>query len=89
MLVLHNLSAHNVTSVRQTLACRQAQLRFLPHSSPDVPPRQSCPSTLKTASQVARAHTRQGLGTAIRKVLETLTAADAGNRFKHCGYALS
>jgi hypothetical protein len=88
MVVLHNLSAYNVTSLQQALACRQAQLRFLPHSSPDVSPGQGCTSTLKTASQAAKAHTREGVGTAIRKALETITAADAWNRFKHCNYAL-
>jgi hypothetical protein len=87
MVVLHNLSAYNVMSLHQALACRQAQLHFLPHSSPDVSPRQDCTSTLKTASQAAKAHMRKGVGTAIRKALETSTTADAWNRFKHCNYA--
>jgi transposase len=71
-----------------TLARRQVQLLFLPPYSPDVSPMELCVSKLKTALRAAKARTREALETAIRKALETVTAADAGNWFKHCGYAL-
>jgi hypothetical protein len=77
MVVTHNLLAHKAASVQQALACRQAQPCFLLHSSPDVSRRQRCTSMLKIALRAAKARTREGLGTAIRKALETITAADA------------
>ena len=47
-----------------------------------------CVSKLKTALRAAKARTRDALETAIRAAMETVTALDAGNWFRHCGYAL-
>jgi transposase len=88
IVVLDNLSAHKATGVQQALARRQVRRLFLPPYSPDLSPMELCVSKLKTALRAAKARTREALETAIRKALETVTAADAGNWFKHCGYAL-
>ena len=88
IIVLDNLSAHKASGVQQALACRRVRLLFLPPYSPDLSPMELCVSQLKTALRAAKARTREALETAMRQALETVTAADAQNWFKHCGYAL-
>jgi transposase len=88
IIVLDNLSAHKASGVQQALARRRVRLLFLPPYSPDLSPMELCVSKLKTALRAAKARTREALETAIRQALETVTAADARNWFKHCGYAL-
>jgi transposase len=89
MVVLDDLSVHNATGAQSSLAHRQAQLRFLPPYSPDVSPIKPYVRQLKTALRAAKAHTREALESTIWKAVETMTAAEIWNRFKHCGYALS
>jgi transposase len=88
IIVLDNLSAHKASGVQQALARRGVRLLFLPPYSPDLSPMELCVSKLKTALRAAKARTREALETAMRQALETVTAADAQNWFKHCGYAL-
>ena len=88
IIVLDNLSAHKASGVQQALARRGVRLLFLPPYSPDLSPMELCVSQLKTALRAAKARTREALETAMRQALETVTAADAQNWFKHCGYAL-
>jgi transposase len=89
MVVLDDLSAHNATGVQQSLAPRQVQLHFSPPYSPDVSSMKRYVRQLKTDLRTAKAHTREARESAIRKALETMTAADTWNRFRHCSYALS
>jgi len=86
IVVLDNLAAHKATGVQQALARRQVRRIFLPPYSPDLSPMELCVSKLKTALRAAKARTREALETAIQKALETVTATDAWNWFKHCGY---
>jgi transposase len=88
IVVLDNLAAHKARGIQQALARRRARLLFLPPYSPDLSPMELCVSKLKTALRAAKARTREALETAIQKALETITAVDAWNWFKHCGYAL-
>jgi len=88
IVVLDNLSAHKAAGVQQALARRRMRWRFLPPYSPDLSPMELRVSTLKTALRAAKARTRETLETAIRKAMETITAIDARNWFKHCGYTL-
>jgi transposase len=88
IVVLDNLSAHKARGIQQALARRRVRLLFLPPYSPDLSPMELCVSKLKTALRAAKARTREALETAIQQALETVTATDAWNWFKHCGYAL-
>jgi transposase len=88
IVVLDNLSAHKATGIQQALARRRARLLYLPPYSPDLSPMELCVSKLKTALRAAKARTRDALETAIQQAMETVTAIDAQNWFKHCGYAL-
>jgi transposase len=88
IVVLDNLSAHKATGMQQALARRRARLLFLPPYSPDLSPMELCLSQLKTALRAAKARTREAIDTAVQKALETVTATDARNWFRHCGYTL-
>jgi len=88
IVVLDNLSAHKATGIQQALARRRARLLFLPPYSPDLSPMELCLSKLKTALRAAKARTREAIDTAVQTALETVTATDARNWFRHCGYTL-
>lgn len=88
IVVLDNLSSHKATGIQQALARRRARLRYLPPYSPDLSPMELCVSKLKTALRAAKARTREALEMAIQQAMETVTAIDARNWFKHCGYVL-
>jgi hypothetical protein len=47
-----------------------------------------CLSKIKTALRTAKARTREALDMAVQKAMETVTARDARNWFRHCGYVL-
>jgi transposase len=88
IIVLDNLWAHKASGVPQARARRRVRWLFLSPYSPDVSPIELWVRKLKTALRAAKARTREALETAIRQALETVTAADARNWFKHCSYAL-
>jgi transposase len=88
IVVLDNLSAHKATGIQQALARRRARLLYWPPYSPDLSPMELCVSKIKTALRAAKARTREALERAIQKAMGTVTATDAWNWFKHCGYAL-
>jgi transposase len=88
IVVLDNLSAHKAPGIQQALARRRARLLYLPPYSPDLSPMELCLSTVKTALRAAKARTRGALEAAVRQAMETVTAIDVRNWFRHCGYAL-
>jgi transposase len=88
IVVLDNLSTYKAAGLQQTLARRRVQLLYWPPYWPDLSPLELCLSKLKTALRVAKARTWEALDTAIGWALDTATAIDAWNRFRHCGYAL-
>jgi len=88
IVVLDNLSAHKAVGVQQALARRGARRLYVPPYSPDLSPMELCVSKLKTALRAAKARTREALETALRAAMDTVTALDARNWFRHCGYAL-
>jgi transposase len=88
IIVRDHLSAPKASGVQQALARRRGRGLFLPPYAPDLSPMELWVSQLKTPWRAAKARTREALETAMRQALETSTAADAWNWFKHCGYAL-
>jgi transposase len=88
IVVLDNLPIHKMPGIQQALARRRARLLYLPPYSPDLSPMELCLSKVKTALRAAKARTREALETAIQQAMETITAIDAQNWFRHCGYAL-
>jgi hypothetical protein len=47
-----------------------------------------CLRQVKTALRAAKARTRMALDATLQPVMKTVTAIDAQNWFRHCGYAL-
>lgn len=88
IVVLDNLSAHKAPGLQQALARRRARLLSLPPYSPDLSPMERCLSKGKTALRAAKARTRMALDATLQQVMKTVTATDAQNWFRPCGYAL-
>jgi transposase len=88
IIVLDNLGAHKAVGIQQMLARRRVRLLSVPPDSPDLAPIEPCWSKVKTGLRTAKARTREALDTALSQALATVTAVDADNWFRHCGYVL-
>jgi transposase len=88
IVVLDNLGAHKAVGIQQMLARRRVRLLYLPPYSPDLSPIEPCWSKVKTGLRTAKARTREALETALSQALAAVTAGDAYNWFRHCGYVL-
>ncbi len=83
-----NLAVHKNQTIRQLIAARGCQVRFLPPYSPDFSPIEQAFSKLKTTLRQAGARTRPDLEDAIAAGLATITPHDATAWFRSCGYTL-
>jgi transposase len=88
VVVLDNLSSHKSARTRELVEAAGAELVFLPPYSPDLNPIEMIFAKIKQALRSLACRTRQALWDAIQPVLDTVTAADAENCFRHCGYTL-
>ena len=86
VVVLDNLSAHKTAKVQAAFAQIGVEAWYLPPYSPDLNPIEMCWSKLKTNLRAKAARTYEALSEAISAALQTITAADAKNWAKHCGY---
>jgi transposase len=89
IVVMDNLGAHKVSGIREAIEQCGATLLYLPPYSPDLSPIEPCWSKLKTALRALGARTRKRLERAIAHAMATISAADAGAWFAHCGYQLN
>jgi transposase len=85
-VVLDNLSSHKTNKVQKAFAALEVEVCYLPPYSPDLNPIEMCWSKIKTYLKQAAARNYRALSEAISKALKTITAADAKNWLKHCGY---
>jgi transposase len=88
IVVMDNLSAHKVNGVRALIEAAGAELRYLPPYSPDFNPIEKCWSKVKQALRATKARTLETLEQAMADALTTITAQNAANCFRHCGYGL-
>ena len=88
IVVMDNLSAHKVSGVRALIEATGAELRYLPPYSPDFNPIEKCWSKVKQALRATKARTLETLEQAMADALATVTAQNAANCFRHCGYGL-
>jgi transposase len=86
IVIMDNLSAHKIAGVEEAIKAAGARVEYLPPYSPDFNPIEKCWSKMKTALRKVKARTREGLESAIRQALLTITEADARAWFAHCGY---
>lgn len=85
-LVMDNLTSHKTRRVQTALAELGVEVYYLPPYSPDLNPIEKCWSKLKTYLRTKAARSYEKLSEAISEGLKTITAADAKNWIRHCGY---
>lgn len=88
ILIMDNLSSHKVEGVDDLVTARGARLEYLSPYSPDYNPIERCWSKIKTYLRRAKARSYDALVQAIKEALATITASDAREWFKFCGYSI-
>ena len=88
VVVLDNLSSHKSTHARRLIEQCGARLVFLPPYSPDLNPIEMVFSKIKQLLRSLASRTREALWDAMQSVIDRITASDAANCFRHCGYTL-
>jgi transposase len=87
VVVLDNLSSHKRQRTRERIEAAGAQLLFLPPYSPDLNPIEMVFAKVKQLLRGLACRSREQLWQAMQQVLDRVTATDAANCFRHCGYA--
>ena len=85
-VVWDNLAVHKTRAVQQLFDEAGVELLFLPPYSPDLNPIELCWSKLKTYLRAVGARTYETLSEAISAAIKLITATDARNWMRHCGY---
>jgi transposase len=88
VVILDNLSSHKRSRTTELIESAGAQLLFLPPYSPDLNPIEMVFSKIKQLLRSLACRTREALWTAMQSVLDQISASDAANCFRHCGYTL-
>ena len=86
LVIMDNLPSHKRRAVRQLLRAAGAKLLFLPKYSPDLNPIEQVFAKLKHLLRKAATRTREAVCAAIGRLLDSFTAEECGNYFKHSGY---
>ena len=87
IVVLDNLSAHKVPSVREAIEAAGARLLYLPPYSPDFNPIEQLFAKLKALLRKAAEHSVEGLWNRIGDLLDAFEPAECANYFRNAGYA--
>ena len=88
IVVMDNLSAHKGSQIRELVAERGCELRYLPLYSPDLNPIEEAFSKLKGILRRTEARGRAALIEAMGSALSTTSSRDARGVFAHRGYRL-
>ena len=88
MVVMDNLSSHKGQRVRAMIESTGATLLFLPPYSPDLNPIELAFSKLKQLLRSAGHRTMTELWRDVQRMLDLISAQDAANFLRHCGYGL-
>jgi transposase len=86
VVIADNLQSHKRRAVREVLRRAGAKLLFLPKYSPDRNPIEQVFAKLKHLLRKAAARTRETVCQAIGALLDSDTAKECANYFKHSGY---
>ncbi len=87
-VIMDNLSSHKRHSTRQRIEATGAVVRFLPPYSPDLNPIEMIFAKIKQLLRSLACRTRDTLWKAMQSILDQVSAKDAANCFRHCGYTL-
>lgn len=85
-VIWDNLSVHKTCAVRKLFEKAEVELLFLPPYSPDLNPIEMCWSKLKTFLRAKAARSYEKLSEAVSAAIKQITALDAQNWMRHCGY---
>ena len=88
VVIMDNLSSHKRTRTRELIEAAGAAVEFLPPYSPDLNPIEIIFSKVKQLLRTLGCRTKDALWAAMQGVLDQVTASDAQNCFRHCGYPL-
>lgn len=88
IVVMDNLSSHKRARTRELIESRGAELVFLPPYSPDLNPIEMVFAKLKQLLRSMACRTKQALWHNMQSLINQITASDAFNCFRHCGYTL-
>lgn len=88
IVIMDNLSSHKRVRTRALIEAAGAELEFLPPYSPDLNPIEMIFSKIKQLLRSLGLRMRDALWESMQNVLDQVTASDAKNCFKHCGYSL-
>ena len=86
VVILDNLSSHKTGKVRSAFAALSVEVVFLPPYSPDLNPIEKCWSKMKADLRRTAARSYEALSEALAAAMKTITATDAQNWIRHCGY---
>ncbi len=89
VIVLDNLRAHRASRIEAITEECGARVIWLPPYSPDFSPIELMWSKVKAYLRRVKARTQAELEKAIASALETITASDCLNWFRHCGYEVT
>lgn len=87
-VLLDNLGAHRSRRALDAIRRAGATPVFLPPYSPELNPIELAWSKLKKLLRDAKARTRDALDDTIAQALPRITASDAYDWVRHCGYAV-
>lgn len=85
-VVMDNLPAHKVESVRELIEGAGCELLYLPAYSPDLNPIEEAFAKIKGILRKIEARTRETIVQAMGTALDVVTAQDARGFFEHAGY---
>jgi transposase len=88
VVVMDNLSSHKRARTRELIQAAGATVLFLPPYSPDLNPIEMIFAKVKQLLRSLACRTREALWRMMQSVLDQITASDAANCFRHCGYTL-
>lgn len=89
LVIMDNLAAHKMRAIVAAIQTTGAKVRFLPPYSPDLNPIEKMWSKVKAYLRKVKARTCEDLWQAIGSALKTVTAHDALQWFRSCGYIQS
>ena len=88
IVVMDNLSSHKGQRIRAMIESAGAMLLFLPPYSPDLNPIELAFAKLKQLLRSAAHRAMTALWEDVQRMLELITANDAANFLRHCGYGI-
>ena len=86
IVIMDNLASHKKRGVRETIETVRATILYLPPYSPDLNPIENAFSKFKWMLKSSCERTVASLWKRCGELLDSITATEARNYFRHCGY---